>query len=134
MNLEQINIIIWFYAQVKSTFGRRSITAITMRQRPTKVPSEYTLLVAIGNAPNVMATKIVNVPNYQNNHGNQNTLCLVFIRWNVIVIVFLIKIGSIDFILPRLWEERMQFQCSKVVKFLEIVRQVKMSHLDKNTK
>ena len=80
MNLEQINIVIKFNAQVKSTFGRRSITAITMRQRPTKVPSEYTLLVAIGNALNVMATKIVNVPNYQNNHGNQNTLCLVFIR------------------------------------------------------
>ena len=50
-----IKKIAWFHIQVIN--GHWSITAIALLWKPTKVAAEYTLLVAIGNAPNVMATK-----------------------------------------------------------------------------
>ena len=54
--------------KLKIDVGQSVLT--TMVLRPTKVATKYTSVVAIGNAPNVMATKIVTVPNYQENHSN----------------------------------------------------------------
>ena len=54
--------------QVKLNVGQSVLTVLV--GRPTKVATKYTSMVAIGNAPNVMATKIVTVPNYKENHSN----------------------------------------------------------------
>ena len=54
--------------KLKLDMGQSVLTSLVLR--PTKVATKYTSMVAIGNAPNVMATKIVTVPNYKENHSN----------------------------------------------------------------
>ena len=54
--------------KLKLNMGQSVLTSLVLR--PTKVATKYTSMVAIGNAPNVMATKIVTVPNYKENHSN----------------------------------------------------------------
>ena len=60
--------MIFLMVKLKLDMGQSVLTSLVLK--PTKVATKYTSMVAIGNAPNVMATKIVTVPNYKENHSN----------------------------------------------------------------